>query len=56
MKVSARSTEQKDGFHSDLTALKLPSIFRWRTGLRLCAESRAGVINVSQGMHLSDAE
>jgi hypothetical protein len=47
VEVSARSAKQKDGFHEDLTALKLPCIFRWRVGLRLCSVSLAGVTYVS---------
>jgi hypothetical protein len=47
MEVSARSAEQKDGFHDDLTALKLPCIFPCPLGIRLCRKSLAGVITTA---------
>jgi hypothetical protein len=47
MEVSARSAEQKDGFHDDLTALKLPCIFPCPMGLRLCRKSLAGVTSTA---------
>jgi hypothetical protein len=47
MEISARSAEQKDGFHDDLTALKLPCIFPCPMDLRLCRKSPAGVTSTA---------
>jgi hypothetical protein len=50
MEVSARSSEQQNIFHGDLTGMTTLHL-RFFAGFLLCAESPAGVIAVPGGVY-----